>query len=54
MLYVSHNESAFNYPNAPRAEIALIPAVLIGIGSLATFYLTALIVWGISISVGIL
>jgi hypothetical protein len=52
----SHNENAIDSRDsgAPRARIALAPIVFIGIGALATFYLAALIIWGISILLGIL
>jgi hypothetical protein len=52
----SHSENAANSGHFAvlRTVVSLTPIVLIGIGSLATFYLAALIVWGISILLGIL
>jgi hypothetical protein len=52
----SHNESALDSGHFAvlRMVASLTPIVLIGIVSLATFYLAALIVWGISILLGIL
>jgi hypothetical protein len=49
-------ENAFDSARFPalRMVASLMPVVLIGIGSLAMFYLSALIFWAISISLGIL
>ena len=52
----SHNEKALEsgHFGVLRTAASLMPLVLIGIGALATFYLAALMVWGISILLGIL
>jgi hypothetical protein len=52
----SDYENAFGSAHfaALRMVASLMPVVLIGIGSLAMFYLSALIFWGISISLRIL
>jgi hypothetical protein len=52
----SHNDEALDIGHLalPRTVVRAMPLVLLGIGFLATSYFTALIVWGISILLGIL